>query len=506
MARLEISSGLLARNTLLNFIGQAVPLLVGVVTIPFIVRGLGTERFGLLSLAWVILGYFSFFDLGLGWATTKFVAEALGKGEEDQIPSLVWTAVTAQAILGAIGAIVLAGITPLLVERILKIPLELLTEAKATFYFLALSVPVVLVSGSFRGVLEATQRFDLVNAVKIPVSALTFLLPLIGLWLGFSLPGIVALILLARVGALVVFAVINFRISPRLRKYSAPFYFFSRLISFGGWITVSSVINPILTYFDRFLIGSLVSMDAAAYYAAPHEAITRLQIIPSSLTATLFPAFSTLEGTKDRQKIAALFARSVKYILLVLGPVVITVLIFAEEILQLWLGQEFAKESTAVMQILGLGILVNSLAYVPSTFLSGTGRADIPAKLRLLEFPIYIAIAWLLVKQWKIQGAAGAWTLRVTLDAFLLFRAAFKIYRIAPRLLALNGTVLAGFALAVFAGLAYGLKTFAGMLPFLIGISAFISLLGLFAWFSWRKILTPPERRAFWRMVTTWRK
>ena len=44
-SRVQITGGLLARNTLLNFIGQAVPLLVGVVTIPFIVRGLGTERF-----------------------------------------------------------------------------------------------------------------------------------------------------------------------------------------------------------------------------------------------------------------------------------------------------------------------------------------------------------------------------------------------------------------------------------------------------------------------------
>ena len=39
--QLKLSDGLLARNTLLNSIGQAVPLLVGVVTIPFIVRGLG---------------------------------------------------------------------------------------------------------------------------------------------------------------------------------------------------------------------------------------------------------------------------------------------------------------------------------------------------------------------------------------------------------------------------------------------------------------------------------
>jgi len=106
-----ITGGLLARNTLLNFIGQVVPLLVGVGTIPFIVRGLGTERFGLLSLAWVVLGYFAVFDLGLGRATTKFVAEALGRGEDEEIPSIVWTAVTVQSVLGIVGALVLVGIT-----------------------------------------------------------------------------------------------------------------------------------------------------------------------------------------------------------------------------------------------------------------------------------------------------------------------------------------------------------------------------------------------------------
>ena len=63
-------------------------------------------------------------------------------------------------MLGIVGALVLVGITPLLVERILNIPPDLVGEAKATFYLLALSVPVVLVSSSFRGVLEASQLLE----------------------------------------------------------------------------------------------------------------------------------------------------------------------------------------------------------------------------------------------------------------------------------------------------------------------------------------------------------
>lgn len=500
-----VSSKILARNTILNFIGQVIPLLVGVITIPFIIRGLGIERFGLLSLAWVVLGYFTIFDLGLGQATTKYVAEVLGKGEEDQVPHLVWTAVTVQAILGVVGALVLFGTTPLLVERILNVPPELVGEAKFTFYLLALSIPVVLISGSFRGVLEAAQRFDLVNAVKCPTSILTFLLPLIGLLLGFRLPGIVALILVARFGALLTFVVMYLRIFPRSRKYSGSFAFFVRLFVYGGWVTVTNIVGPILVYLDRFLIGSILSMVAVTYYSAPYEAVTRLWIIPASLTMTLFPAFSTLEGVKNRQRLGILFARSVKYTLLVLGVVVLMIGLFAKEILQIWLGTDFAIKSTVTLQILALGVLVNSLAHIPFAFLRGVGRPDLPAKFHLLELPLYIGIVWLLINQWGIAGAAAAWTLRGTLDALLLFGASFKIYRFSPRLLATNGTTLTCFALVVLAGTSYGLKTLSGTLSLLAQSLLISGLLVLFALFAWKSVLDNSERGAVLNVVKLWK-
>jgi O-antigen/teichoic acid export membrane protein len=68
---------LLARNSLLNLAGQILPILVGVITISYVVRGLGTGRFGVLSIGWMMLGYFGVFDLGMGRATTKSVSECL---------------------------------------------------------------------------------------------------------------------------------------------------------------------------------------------------------------------------------------------------------------------------------------------------------------------------------------------------------------------------------------------------------------------------------------------
>ena len=74
---LQINGRLLTNNWSMNLAGQILPIIVALSTIPYLVRGLGTERFGILSICWIFLGSSGIFDLGLGRATTKFVAERL---------------------------------------------------------------------------------------------------------------------------------------------------------------------------------------------------------------------------------------------------------------------------------------------------------------------------------------------------------------------------------------------------------------------------------------------
>jgi O-antigen/teichoic acid export membrane protein len=447
------------------------------------------------------MGYFTIFDLGLGRATTKFVAEALGKGEGGQVSQIIWTAVTVQAIMGAIGALVLFRLTDVLVNGILNIPNELLEEARFTFHLLSLGIPVVMITSSFSGVLEAAQRFDLINAVKVPSSILTYLLPLAGLFLGLGLPGIVVLILLARFGALIAFVAMNLRIRPELREYSASTNLLTRLFSYGGWITISSVISPLLMYLDRFLIGSIITISAVAYYTAPYEAVTRLLIVSSSLTLTLFPAFSALDGKENSLRQGFFFSRSVKYILLTTGVAVVVICLFAEEILEIWLGADFVTKSTMALQLLAVGVLVNSLAYAPFALLQGIGRPDLPAKFHLIELPIYIVVVWLLVSRYGISGAAAAWTLRVALDALLLFWATFKICGLSIRILETNGAAIAGASLLILAGVGYVMKTIATDFSIYSQLLIMILLLILFAWIVWGRVLDGLDRGVVLKMM-----
>jgi O-antigen/teichoic acid export membrane protein len=87
----------MARNTLLNLFGQLVPMMIGLVSIPLLIRHIGMERFGLLSLIWVVIGYFTFFDLGLGRAIIKLVAEKIGADDQAEIPKIFWNALLIMA-------------------------------------------------------------------------------------------------------------------------------------------------------------------------------------------------------------------------------------------------------------------------------------------------------------------------------------------------------------------------------------------------------------------------
>src|SRR5262249_1245097 len=149
-------------------VGNGAPLIVAVFSIPILIRQLGQDRFGVLALAWAVIGYASLFDIGLGRALTQVVAKKLGGGEEHEVPRVAWTSLFLMLFLGALGSAVVIGISPWLAYQALKVPAALRLETIRAFYLLGLSVPAVITTAGLRGLLEAHQRFDLVASLRIP--------------------------------------------------------------------------------------------------------------------------------------------------------------------------------------------------------------------------------------------------------------------------------------------------------------------------------------------------
>ncbi len=417
----------IAKNVGWNFLGQVLPGIVGLVATPTIVHGFGDVRFGLLTLAWLVVGYFSLFDFGLGRAVTHAVASALTSNDDEQTGQIVWTSLYLLGVFGVVGGIVLAVVAPWVVTHLLHVSPDLQSEALQVFLILALSVPFVVVATGLRGVLEGAQAFSWSNAFRIPLGVLGFLIPVATLRVSRSLaPTIWGLLAVRVVTSAALFWGIG-RVLPGVRR-PRPFTKASAqaLLRFGAWITVSNIVSPLMVSMDRFVVGSMISLAMVTYYATPFEAISRVLIIPGAVGAVIFPALASAYNV-DRGQMVRVYRTAGRAIFAGVFPVALVAACFAPELLRLWLGGAFPERSSLVLRVFTIGIAFNSLAYVPYALVQSVGRSDLTAKTHIAELVVYIALLFGMIKVGGINGAAVAWTARVFLDCVILTALALRV-------------------------------------------------------------------------------
>jgi O-antigen/teichoic acid export membrane protein len=410
----------LAVNVLWNLLGTGFPLLVGLVAVPPLIETLGTARFGVLSLAWVVVGYFSFFDLGLGRAMTQLIAQKVGNGEEAEIPSAVRSGMVCMTILGIVGGLIVAALSPWLVENKLSIPAYMRAETVSAFFLLAASIPIVIITTGLRGILEGRHRFDIVNIVRAPLGALTYLGPLAVLPYSSALPPVVATLVGGRIVSCVAYAVICLRLYPELAHRSSHHVSHIRqLLSFGGWMTLSNIAGPLLLYLGRLALAMLVSADAVAYFSTPYDVVISLLLIPGIFVSVLFPMF-TEKFQRDHEPVRMLYRQWLRNTFMVMFPLGLLTFLIAKPALALWINEPFSEKSYIVAQLLAIGVFINSFGYISQTLVQAYGRPDLTAKLHVAELIAYIPYMWWLVENHGISGAAIAWVIRVTISTIAL--------------------------------------------------------------------------------------
>ncbi|WP_029893580.1 polysaccharide biosynthesis C-terminal domain-containing protein [Desulfohalovibrio reitneri] len=162
-------------------------------------------------------------------------------------------------------------------------------------------------------------------------------------------------------------------------------------------------------------------MGVVARYTGPFQIADNLMVLPSTLSATLFPAVSSLRGGRDRASLHALTASALKGLGRCIGLIVIGLTAAGNEVVLVFLGTDYLGAPVDVFRLLCLGFLINALAFVPYSIVQGVGRPDLVAKCHVAELPLHLGALALVAPWLSIHGVALAWVLRVGLDAGLLF-------------------------------------------------------------------------------------
>lgn len=406
----------ISKHTTYNVAGALLPLGVTLITVPLYLEVVGVERYGILSICWVVLGYLGFLDLGLGPAVSQKLASARDD-DRDAAEAVFWTAVWLSLAAGSVSALlVYAGAAVYFASG--GLGSSFTEEIRDAIPLLAMMLPLAMVSSVAAGALHGRQRFLVLNLISMTSATLMMALPLAAAYLWSpTLSALLIGALAARVVGLVLHYLTCIRAVPLSRPRMPKRELIGSLMKFGGWMTVSTAVTPLLLTVDRLAIGAILGAAAVAAYSIPFSLIARMSIIPWGLSSALFPRFAA--GTEVERR--HLMGLALSAIAVTMTPFCILIIAIVGPFFTFWLGRELAGVSSPVAYLLIAGIWANSIALVPFTMLQGSGRPDIVAKIHVLEILPY----WLLLGGslllFGLPGAALAWAARATVDCGLMF-------------------------------------------------------------------------------------
>jgi O-antigen/teichoic acid export membrane protein len=415
------------RFFLFNLLGNVLPILTALVSVPVIAHHAGIDRLGALGIVWGLIGYFGFLDFGLSRVVTRRVALAVEQNrtaeELTELRGFLWWWATP----GLIAITLLLIVSRSVFSRFLPGG-WLGMELDRGWIWIALCIPITLMTNWLRGALEGVQRFARVNLLRTIFGAWNYAAPALVVLVAPTLNAMIAVITLGRLLALLAHAWACLQVEPGILLGHAPRRLSSVRLFFqeGGWMTVSNLIGPLMVYSDRFVLAALLPARAVAWYVTSQEVMLRTLLIPGALAGVLFPKFSKATHLPTDSAAFRLYQRSIRLISAMMLPLCTLAAALAYDALRLWLGESFAANGYRVVEIIAIGIFVNSIGHLPFAWLQGMGRSYLTARIHLIELPIYALGLYLWVERTGIEGAAWMWTIRVSADCLLLLAMAAK--------------------------------------------------------------------------------
>ncbi|SBS40422.1 Polysaccharide biosynthesis protein [Marinomonas spartinae] len=405
----------LKRHFSWNLFGSCTPMLVGVFSIPILIEKLGMEKFGLLTLIWTLIGYFSLFDFGLGRALTQIVSKKQGDDESVSLFSSLGLILT--FYMGCVGGVGVFLSSFLIHSGVFGISSVYVEDVRNALVIAAFGIPLTTLTSGCRGVLEGKFKFRESNFLRLYLGIGNFILPVLSVYfVNSDLSSITFSLVLVR--TIILFAsirVVSENVSLKYISFKKSLDETKYLLNFGSWMTLSNIISPLMVTADRFLVSSVIGVSLLAYYTVPFEVIIRFLIIPAALTGAFFPHISK-ELSENIVSAKRMYMDKYKIILFVMLGGLISTLLFSKVLLGVWVGEEFSNKSWYIADILMLGVFFNGIAQMPHSVIQATGNSKSIALAHLIELLVYIPLLYFVVIYSGVIGAAIAWAARAILD------------------------------------------------------------------------------------------
>lgn len=403
------SPGKLNSSWFVNLVGQSSGFLFFLIATPFLIEALGKDKFGALTLLFLIPQIVTQLDFGVIATGTRAMAMYEAKGKNIYRVRVFWESLLALTLIGVIQAVLFNTFSGNIMS-VLQID-ELLSD-QVLDIVLAISIWIIfsLMAAGIAISARAFERFKLL-AITQAFTASTFWIGAWGLailkpdmsliiWWGAIVSAATTLILLFSVRDV---------IKPErgiIRCSSSPLLFGFIRFSTGAFIGQAS---SLLTYHaDKFLVSILISPSAVGIYNACASIASKILVFVSAIAAFSFPRAARLHSQGSEDELADVYFRATRLCVIVAVIIGIPLASLADPFLRLWLKGAYSQQYILVLMLMVMGYIFASFSVVASNVAIGMGRSRIPAIFAVIGGGVTLLLCWLLATEFGILGAVIA--------------------------------------------------------------------------------------------------
>jgi len=395
-----------------NLLGWLMPVIVNFLSVPLIVRMLGNDSYGILMLFTAVIGYFSIIDINLTAGSMKYISEYYAKRDEKTLNEVLTVSFVTYSVLGLVGAIFLYLSVDWFLMDMLKVPEAKKDVARTVFQLASAGFFLNIIYRYLLSIPKSVHRFDIAARNEAGFGVALIVLTVVMLYMGFDLLGIVVLrVIILFLNFLTLYITIK-KIIPYARFTSPVSRQVARnMLKFTSYSFLSRMASTITGNSDRIVIGSIISSAAVTFYAVPFMLVARLMSVSQRLSFVLFPVASELDVMGEREKLEKIYIKMNRYIFFLNISLTTVLCLFSKQILQVWMGNEFAQQSYVILTIIALGYFVNTLTNIPTLVNDGLNYPKVTGYFAMTRAIIGVIALLIGAKYYGLTGVAEGYSI-----------------------------------------------------------------------------------------------
>ncbi|MDX7998858.1 polysaccharide biosynthesis protein [Xenorhabdus sp. Reich] len=430
---------MLRKNIVSNYISQIYVSIVGILILPFYIKYMGAEAYGLVGFFAILQAWFGLLDLGL----TPTISRETARYHGGSISALVYSQLFRSlsliffliAFIGGAGLWIFSG---KIATIWLKTNYLSIDQVIFSIKIMAISISLRWIGGLYKGIISGSEKFVWLSGFNVIIATLRFVAVFISMWLyGFTPYVFFIHQLFIAIFEIIILFFYAIKIIPSKTQLNSPigwsFKPVKPILKFALTIAFTSSIWIFVTQTDKLILSGILSLSEYGYFTLAVLVASGILIISGPISATIMPRMARLHAEGKHDEIIQLYRNSTQLVCIIAGSAAATISLCAEPLLFAWTGDPIlASHAAPILCLYAIGNGILTLCSFPYYLQYAKGNlryhfiGNILMAITLIPTIIYFS---------NHYGSLGAGYVWVTINSlFLLCWVTFIHHKLEPGL------------------------------------------------------------------------